>query len=332
MLLLTAWGLNALSPIFASTVSHPLTDGKAYSAVLAQGQNGAYSFAGSIGQRLGLGLSNLSTTPSGGNVSVQVIGPDNNTVLANCGTFYHSNSGGRCNLPVFPANGTYTVHVQPATGYTASFNVILSSDVAKLITLSVKTAIMGYRSTDDLLHARMIAETICAGCHGQEGSGAVSTIPKIAGQNRTYIYKQLHDIKAQNGQPPARVVAPMLPFLVSLSDSDFKALAGYYSEKILIPEKSKLLQTFDLGQRIWQAGDKDRNIPACAGCHGLNGQGRAPLRPRLQGQFADYIANTLNAFKTDSRTNDLSGAMQAITKRMTQDEIESVAGYVAGLY
>ncbi|WP_157288433.1 c-type cytochrome [Uliginosibacterium gangwonense] len=186
-------------------------------------------------------------------------------------------------------------------------------------------------SMKDLARARVIAEATCASCHYKDGNSIFSTTPKIAGQHSAYIYKQLHDFKGQNGKPPARYAASMLLPLGILNDSDFHALAIYYSEKTLIPEKAKSPKTFELGQRIWLGGNYDRNIPACAGCHGPSGQGIPPLYPRLQGQFADYTRNVLMAYKTGALTNDSSGTMQAVSKRMTQNEIEAISDYIAGL-
>ncbi|MBL8496009.1 MAG: IPT/TIG domain-containing protein, partial [Rhodocyclaceae bacterium] len=79
------------------------------------GQNGRYSFSGAVGQKLGLGISALSTTPSGGTVAVTVYAPDNVTVLMSCGSY--SATGGNCNLPALPSTGTYTVQVNPSTTY-----------------------------------------------------------------------------------------------------------------------------------------------------------------------------------------------------------------------
>jgi hypothetical protein len=98
-----------------------------------------YTFAGSVGQTVGLGISALTTTPSGGNISVTVLNPDNSTVLANCGTYYASNGGGSCNLAALPTTGTYTVRIVPASGYTANLNLGLSSDIASTLIYGATT-------------------------------------------------------------------------------------------------------------------------------------------------------------------------------------------------
>jgi cytochrome c553 len=53
--------------------------------------------------------------------------------------------------------------------------------------------------------------------------------------------------------------------------------------------------------------------------------------PRLAGQYAEYIAAQLKAFKEGARANDPNGMMRGVTARMTEREIRAVAEYAAGL-
>ena len=53
--------------------------------------------------------------------------------------------------------------------------------------------------------------------------------------------------------------------------------------------------------------------------------------PRLGGQYAEYIAAQLKAFKEGARANDPNGMMRGVTARMTEREIRAVAEYAAGL-
>ena len=72
-------------------------------------------------------------------------------------------------------------------------------------------------------------------------------------------------------------------------------------------------------------------VPACAGCHGPTGAGIPAQYPRLGGQFADYIAVQLKAFKDGARANDPNGMMRGVAARMTEREMRAVAEYAAGL-
>ena len=82
----------------------------------------------------------------------------------------------------------------------------------------------------------------------------------------------------------------------------------------------------------------------CAGCHGARGSGNAPAGwPRLAGQHADYIAQQLRRWRTgaentleenpEGRTNDGDARlMRDVALRLTDNEIDAVANFIAGLH
>ena len=86
-----------------------------------------------------------------------------------------------------------------------------------------------------------------------------------------------------------------------------------------------------LGQRIWRGGNSASGVPACAGCHGPAGAGLPGQYPRLAGQYAEYVAVQLKAFKEGGRANDANGAMRGVAARLTEREIRAVSEYAAGL-
>lgn len=124
--------------------------------VLATNRSGDYTFSGTVGQQLGLGLSNLQTTPAGGYVKVSVLAPDGMTALAtDCSNYYASSGGGSCNLAVssgLPSTGTYTVHIEPQDNYGASFALGVWNDRA--LTLQPDTAAVGSGSLNIGQNAR----------------------------------------------------------------------------------------------------------------------------------------------------------------------------------
>jgi large repetitive protein len=101
-------------------------DGPSVTSSVAPGQNARYTFNGSAGQSLGLGLSALSTTPSGGYVGVRVLDPSG-AELTNCSSY---NTAWSCNLKTLPQAGTYAIVIDPMAGYSASVTLTLSSDVS----------------------------------------------------------------------------------------------------------------------------------------------------------------------------------------------------------
>jgi cytochrome c len=77
--------------------------------------------------------------------------------------------------------------------------------------------------------AKLYVEKTCTACHGKDGNKPLMPdYPKIAGQNKAYIEKQMADIKSgkrNNGNSAA-----MAGVMVLVSDADIKDLAEYVSK------------------------------------------------------------------------------------------------------
>lgn len=183
----------------------------------------------------------------------------------------------------------------------------------------------------DLAKAQNIANQVCAACHAADGNSTAPANPKIAGQFAEYLYKQLVDYKPQGGKKPARENPIMMGMVANLSEVDMKALAAFYAGQKLKPAAAADKSLVALGQKIWRGGNSASGVPACAGCHGPAGAGIPAQYPRLAGQYAEYIAAQLKAFKEGGRANDPNGMMRGVTARMTEREIRAVAEYAAGL-
>jgi cytochrome c553 len=68
--------------------------------------------------------------------------------------------------------------------------------------------------------------TPCAGCHGADGVSTVPSFPKLAGQNRDYLYHSLKDYKSGKRKNPI-----MAGQVQNLSDADMNDLAAYFSKQ-----------------------------------------------------------------------------------------------------
>jgi cytochrome c553 len=175
------------------------------------------------------------------------------------------------------------------------------------------------------------ASQVCAACHAADGNGSAPANPKIAGQFAEYLAKQLRDFKAQDGMPPVRQSAVMNGMVANLSEADMKGLAAYYAGQALKPAAAADKNLAALGQKLWRGGDATHGIPACAGCHGPAGSGIPAQFPRLAGQYAEYVAAQLTAFREGKRTNDVNGVMRGVAAHMNDGQIRAVAEYAAGL-
>ena len=77
--------------------------------------------------------------------------------------------------------------------------------------------------------AKLFAEKTCTACHGKDGKKTLMPdYPKIAGQNKAYIEKQMKDIKSgvrANGNSAA-----MKGVMEIVNDEEIKALAEFVSQ------------------------------------------------------------------------------------------------------
>jgi hypothetical protein len=96
------------------------------STIDVAGGSARFTFAGTTGQNLGLGISNLALTAAA-NASVDIYKPDGTSLTG----FGCTGSVGGCsgNLANLPATGTYGVVVRPASGATGNFATTLSTDL-----------------------------------------------------------------------------------------------------------------------------------------------------------------------------------------------------------
>lgn len=164
----------------------------------------------------------------------------------------------------------------------------------------------------------------CGGCHGVDGNSSAPIFPKLASQHASFIAKQLHDFKSQK-----RIEPTMNALAEPLTDSEIEDLSAYYALQKITIEKGA---PNPLGEKIYRTGNLSTQVPACIGCHGPSGNGNPQaLFPQLNGQYAAYIEKTMHDFKTKSRTNDLNNMMQAISARLTDEEISAVADYISTL-
>ncbi len=177
-----------------------------------------------------------------------------------------------------------------------------------------------------LAQAPSIASQVCAACHGADGNSPMPANPHLAAQHARYIVKQLDNFKSG-----ARQSAIMAGMVATLTPEDMKALGAYYAQQKLRPAQAKDEALAREGERIYRGGIASKAVPACAACHAPNGAGIPAPYPRLGGQYAEYTAAQLKAFRSGERANDPEGMMRAIAARMTDREIQAVAEYIAGL-
>ncbi|MFZ9670703.1 MAG: c-type cytochrome [Burkholderiaceae bacterium] len=182
----------------------------------------------------------------------------------------------------------------------------------------------------DLQKGASIAGQVCVGCHAVDGNSTVPDFPILAGQHAAYLSKQLHNFQVKpNAKKAERENAVMAGFAAALSEDDIRNVSAFYASQAIKPSYAQKKDVLTLGQTIYRAGVPARGIPACVGCHAPNGAGIPAQYPRLSGQYAQYTKSQLAAFKSGARAN--SAQMNKISAQLTDQEMEALAEYIAGL-
>lgn len=175
----------------------------------------------------------------------------------------------------------------------------------------------------------------CETCHGIDGNSLHFDFPKLAGQRRDYLIKQMRDIKSGK-----RKVDVMVPVLSLLDDKQMVELADWFSSRPLVKGSSPDPTTVNLGKRIFDLGVPYRMVAQCSACHGTSAEGRMDPGlvqdgfggfPALNGQHAAYTEKQLLAFRSGARGNDFNSMMHNLARNMSDQEIKLVANYVAGM-
>lgn len=168
----------------------------------------------------------------------------------------------------------------------------------------------------------------CMTCHGANGEGqAAAGFPRLAGQPRAYIEKQLKEFA--NG---TRVNPQMAPIAKQLKPDQIANLADYYSS---LPEwkpgaapPATSSAEYALGRSLATRGKWSEGVPACFSCHADGGSGVPPHFPAIAGQPRAYTEAQLKAWQTSGRHNDPQGLMKTVAGKLSAAEIAAVSLYL----
>jgi cytochrome c553 len=182
--------------------------------------------------------------------------------------------------------------------------------------LALALATVGAGAQDVAAGAKK-AET-CVHCHGPNGNSTIPQYPILAGQTARYVYLELQDYKAGRRKNPV-----MEPIAAQLSREDMFDLAAYFAAQTRLPT------TFTPDQAKVAKGKAKADEVLCTMCHlgAFKGQNEIP---RLAGMQYAYIVKQLEDFRAHRRTND-AGNMQAVTRTLSDADIEDLAQYLTSL-
>lgn len=172
----------------------------------------------------------------------------------------------------------------------------------------------------------------CSECHGFDGNSNDGKWPNIAGLSQIYLKKQLLDFKS--GLRKNKEMSDVVQHFPS--DEILGELAEYFSMQTGIntntKEKIARYKKVDLklGEDIYLGKRIEYGIPGCQACHGLNGEGdKEGKYPKLKNQHVDYLVLQMKLFRSKERSNDRPAMMRNVSRMMDEEDIESVAAYIA---
>jgi cytochrome c553 len=167
------------------------------------------------------------------------------------------------------------------------------------------------------------AVNLCSTCHGPRGISRSSEFPILAAQRAGYLAAQIDAFRKQTrAEKDAHDF--MWGIAGRLDEKIIDGIAAYYASQPPAPGHTDDPALVAKGKELFDKGLPDRAIPACASCHGPNGEGIADF-PRLAGQHAKYVAKQLTYIQTLTRA---APVMHGIVKDLAPGEIQAVAAYV----
>ena len=171
------------------------------------------------------------------------------------------------------------------------------------------------------------AAHVCIACHGVEGAGNPSGIPRLAGMDADYLSHAL--IAFKSGK---RGSDTMQPIARTLSDADINVLARYFAvqrPRLAPSPQAPSSGALAAGEAIARQG-VGNGVPACFGCHAANGAGNGERYPRIAGEPAAYVVNRLHEFQARARQGAARpGSMTEVASRLTEAQIHDVAAYLS---
>jgi len=189
-----------------------------------------------------------------------------------------------------------------------------------LVISSVLLSVPSARAQD----AARLATQLCVACHGVHGDSKSPMFPKLNAQTPDYLVAQLKGFRQHvRGESDAR--AYMWAIASQLDDATVASLADYYSKQPATTGGTGDASLIAEGQKIFEQGLPDKGVPACASCHGAQGQGNGQF-PRLAGQHADYLMRQIEVFQNGTRAN--APVMSAVAHTLGKDEAKAVTTFL----
>lgn len=197
---------------------------------------------------------------------------------------------------------------------------------ALLVFLLTISATLAHAEID--IEAGKARYTACSTCHGIQAEGNVAlNAPALSHLQPVYIVRQLQNFATgvRSGEPgtPAAVMAAAVQGWDNIAEK--RNLAVYINS---LPKTKKATT---LSGDAKQGATTYRNL--CAGCHGLNGEGKNVLHtPALAGASDWYLAAQMKAFQEGQRgshhADQLGAQMQSMANLVDDEGLLNIIAYL----
>ncbi len=177
----------------------------------------------------------------------------------------------------------------------------------------------------------------CMACHGRNGKKAIMDYPNLAGQNEKYMIRQVNEIISgkrkgspdKTGHPRAQGMRGALTIPETgeptITKEEIKLISAWLAKqepaKPKAPKQPIDPASAEAGKKLYKK--------KCKSCHGK--EGKKPLKgnPIVAGQKHAYIINQINDIKTKARKTGKTAAMFGAVKKLTDEQIVSLADYLS---
>jgi len=172
-------------------------------------------------------------------------------------------------------------------------------------------------------------QMMCGTCHGVLGKSSSRNYPTLNGQGDKYIVKMMLDYQYGQRWHNNPTTSPMTQLARAMDDQQIADVSSYLADQqqrawTFAKPLNKSIET------LVMTVDSTRMITACAGCHGMKGQGVATM-PALVGQVPEYFKKATKAFRSKEGNVGVNPMMRMVADGLTDAEIDALADYYAAL-
>lgn len=154
----------------------------------------------------------------------------------------------------------------------------------------------------------------CSGCHGADGNPITPGMPRLAGQEETYLTVALTHYREGRRSDETMAAAT-----ATLSDTTLQRLAAYYAAQ---PPRTIVTGTLMLSETFDPVGDGKQLANGCDGCHAS----AQPGIPNLNGLTSNYLQDAMQAYRDGRRTHE---AMRRFVSPFNELDLEKISLYYA---